>query len=520
MRAQAGSSPAAMRHAYFAPRSLGLLAGAVALTVGLAVVTVQRPGLGVLLMVMLVVFTALFLAWRRLARISVADVIAAGLISLPLLALLGPSFALPFAPQLFAYRIVLVLVAFLALTYLIVRPASLAFAASDAALPLALWFAWLCVGLLWAPEKLVAFNYVAIVATMVPLVIAAAAAGSTSPRLVAFGWTMVLAYVVIVGFTILEARFGVRLPTSRLLDANGSQAYAVTSVFHNQNDLATYIALCWPFMLCAFVFTRRPLYLLLSALCIALGAAAFVRTGSRSSLVAIALSTLAAPLLFSHLSARFSPRAVKVVGALIVLALAVGAGYLLFNNSDNDMLRQFRLESLLAQTQAGTGSGAIRTSLTERALELAGRTFLLGVGPGQAEVLIASGVRGLGISNLHNWWFETYVNGGLVGFGLHLVFFVGLFLALWQTARRHADPLVRYLAGGTALALLGFIVGALGPSSSVSFAPMWIMYGLGLAVISRARLSAVRETGQGPSPEAADGPASEPGHLPTKPGRS
>jgi hypothetical protein len=61
---------------------------------------------------------------------------------------------------------------------------------------------------------------------------------------------------------------------------------------------------------------------------------------------------------------------------------------------------------------------------------------------------------------------------------------------LWPIALRDPDPFVRYLASGTVLALLGFTVGALGPSSSLSFAPMWILYGLGLAVISRARLAA------------------------------
>ena len=65
---------------------------------------------------------------------------------------------------------------------------------------------------------------------------------------------------------------------------------------------------------------------------------------------------------------------------------------------------------------------------------------------------------------------------------------------MWPIARHHPDGFLRYLASGTVLALLGFTVGAVGPSSSVSFAPMWILYGLGLAIVSRARLAAA-ETG-------------------------
>ncbi len=301
---------------------------------------------------------------------------------------------------------------------------------------------------------------------------------------------MIAGYAFVVGFTILEARLGIRLPTSRLLTTVTSQTYAVTSVFHNQNDLATYIVICWPFMLCAFFFTRRFKWLLLTLLFIAMGGAAFVRTGSRSSLVAAGISSLAAVALFWHLGPRLSSRTGKAVMGLVIVCLCVSAGWLLFNNSSNDMLRQFRLESLLSQAQANKGSGAIRSSLTDRGLQIAGSTLLVGAGPGQAEGIIGSGTDALGITNLHNWWLETYADGGLVGFTLHLVFFLLLAIALWPVARHDPDPLTRYLASGTWLALLGFTIGAVGPSSSVSFAPMWILYGLALAIVSRSRLAA------------------------------
>ncbi len=69
--------------------------------------------------------------------------------------------------------------------------------------------------------------------------------------------------------------------------------------------------------------------------------------------------------------------------------------------------------------------GPIRSSLTERGLQIAGGTLLVGAGPGQAEGIVGSGI------NAHrhqqtctNWWLETYADGGLVGFALHLVFFL------------------------------------------------------------------------------------------------
>ena len=160
-------------------------------------------------------------------------------------------------PQAFLFRIVLAVVIYAGACYLLVRRDPMPFAAKDLALPAVLWFAWLLLGLVWAPDKLAALNYIAIVVTMAAVFLATAAAGGTRRRLIWFGYTMILGYAFVVGFTILEARLGIRLPTSRLLTAVTSQTYAVTSVFHNQNDLATYIVLCWPFMLCAFFFTQE-----------------------------------------------------------------------------------------------------------------------------------------------------------------------------------------------------------------------------------------------------------------------
>ena len=263
-------------------------------------------------------------------------------------------------------------------------------------------------------------------------------------------------------------------------------------------------------MLCAFFFTRRLRWLALTLLFMAMGAAAFVRTGSRSSLVAAGISSLAAIVLFWHLGPRLSSRTGKIVMGLVIVVLVVVAGWLLFNNSSNDMLRQFRLEALLSQAESNKGSGAIRSSLTARGLQIAGDTWLLGAGPGQAEGIIGSGTNALGISNLHNWWLETYADGGLVGFALHFVFFLLLVVALWPIARHDPDPLTRYLACGTWLALLGWTIGCVGPSSSVSFAPMWILYGLGLAVVSRARLAArARAKGAGEAAGGAAAPAAE-----------
>jgi hypothetical protein len=486
-------------------RDGALLAGAALLTVLCVRGLQERPlETGAFLIVALGA-AALWLVAPRLRMQRAQEVFTGLVLLLPFTALLGPSFAPPTLPQAFAFRVVLVLTGSALLAWLLLRPRREAthFGGWDLVLPLAIWYGWLSIALLWAPDKAEGMRYMLVLATMLAVVAAAAAVGTGGRRrIVAFGATMALAYGLIAAVSVLESTLGYRLPTSRLLTATTSQTYAVTSVFHNQNDLATYLAICWPFLLCAFFFTRRLGPLALCGAFLLFGASAFVRTGSRSSLLAVGIESLLALILLVVAGRRLTTRTGKVLGVAVAALLLVAAGYLLFNDSSNPMLRQFRLEALIGNVSANRGSGQIRTSLTERGLTIAGATYLLGAGPGQAEVLIGSGTDAAGIANLHNWWLETYADGGVVGAGAQLFFYGTLLVLLWPILRRDPDPLLRYLATSCFLALAGFVIGALGPSSSLSFVPMWILYGLSVAVVVLARR---RLGSQGPPPVRADG---------------
>jgi hypothetical protein len=70
------------------------------------------------------------------------------------------------------------------------------------------------------------------------------------------------------------------------------------------------------------------------------------------------------------------------------------------------------------------------------------------------------------------------------------------------------DPFLAIIAAGTGLSLVGFIVGSLGPSTVVGFAPLWILFGLVFAVARRAHergLSPDREPVMSPDREGGLG---------------
>jgi O-antigen ligase len=92
-----------------------------------------------------------------------------------------------------------------------------------------------------------------------------------------------------------------------------------------------------------------------------------------------------------------------------------------------------------------------------------------------------------GVANLHNWWLEVLVDGGIVALVLYLLFYLTLFRRQLRVARAHRDPLVRYMGLAGSLSLLGWVIGSIGPSTAIHFAPMWIMFGLGMGTLVLAR---------------------------------
>ena len=50
-----------------------------------------------------------------------------------------------------------------------------------------------------------------------------------------------------------------------------------------------------------------------------------------------------------------------------------------------------------------------------------------------------------------------------------------------------SQPLIRYCAAASWLALLGFAVGSFGPSTMINFLPLGLLYGVGIAVLIREK---------------------------------
>ncbi len=459
------------------PRSAAALLVAGTVIVGTLAALAPKLGLGLVLLAALVVGIGR-LPLPRLGRLAV--MVAA------VTAILGPNLALPQAPQAFAFRIVIVLLAAGLAMYVLVdgqlavpngmvRPAGLLVA-------LTIW-AFASIG--WAENLTGALRWTLFLAMMGALAIAIPLA--CRRREVAIRLMVVLAVTFAVSTltAVAQLKFGVTLSTTTQLSSGDSEF--ASSLFGNQNNFATYLTLTLPFFLCLPVVFREVRLVVLGIVGAVVTLGALMFTGSRSNLIAavLVIGGLGAwSLMARRAGGRKVAIAIALLAVLLVIPSVVGRGVLPIPQT---AIEKFDLRVLLRQQQQQSGSGAVRTAVLQEGVGLVRDTLGLGVGAGNAETRLQSLDTFTGVANLHNWWMEVLVDLGVPGLALFIGFYLTLLRGQFRAARRAADPFVRWLGLACGLALVGFIAGSLGPSSVIHFAPMWITFGLGMLTMALHR---------------------------------
>jgi len=420
-------------------------------------------------------------ARARLARLPVRWLLAAGLILLPCLAVLGPALALPPLRPLFGFRVVLAAVGLGGLLWLIAVRRRWRLEGATYVVLFAAWVCWLLITLAWAPDPGAGPHYLLLLIGLGAVAAATASAGLSERRLrwLLLGLAAVYGLSLLVGLA--ETRLHVHLPTaSHVYSGKATPA----AFFYNTNDFATYLALCWPFVLLLPSYRRRGGTLALVALALLATAGVLLYTGARVSVLAIALETVIVAVVIALRAGRWGRIAVAVLAVVALLGMG-----LLLAGVGGRFGAAFSVSKLAGQVHSGSGSGAVRSELQTAGLRAASTRWFLGVGPGNAESVVARQNPGFTVLNLHNWWLEVFVDGGLPALLIFLTLYLTLLAAMVRVARHTGDRLLRYLGLATAVALAGFSVAIIGPSTAVQFPPMAILFGLAVAVILRARRS-------------------------------
>lgn len=436
------------------------------------------------------------LAVLALAAVLVRDVpvprLAVPLVLLTAVAaVLGPNLAAPAAPEVFGFRVLIVLVGLGLLGYLLLEgrlplPAGLPRPAALAGV-LLLWAA-LSIG--WSENVLAALRWTAFLAMMTALALGIAmlcrSRRGAVRVLVALGVTFVLACLV----AVVEVVAGVHLPTFRSNAGDGG-LFGAGSFFGNQNNFAIYLALTLPYLAVLPIVFRDARLRAIGAGGSAVALLFLLTTGSKSGLLSAAL-ILVGLLVLVGADRRSRGRlasagAMAALAVLVVVPALAGYGPIAL---DERIVTKLDFGILASQVEYGTGSGGVRSSLLSEGLALVDETYGRGVGAGNAETRVQSLAQFPGVANLHNWWLEVLVNLGVVGFAVYLAFYLTLLRRNVRTARRTTDGLVRYMSLASALALVALVTGSLGPSTAIHFTPMWIAFGLAMGALVLARREA------------------------------
>lgn len=458
-------------------RAVGLTLAA-AIAAGALAVFAPIPGL-----VLVVVLIAAIL----MGRTTLPELGRVGAGVAMVTAIIGPNLAVPGAQEAFAFRFVAAFIVLGILAWLLMgRGLPVPDGLGLPAALMAGWIGWAIISTTWATASTDAVRWTVFLTMMAGLMLSIPVVAGTRTRLAwvlgALGGTFVVA--VLIG--IAEILTGIRLPTSALAERVG--AFAATSFFGNQNNFATYLALALPYLVVLPIVARDVRLRLFGIAGAVVAITLILFAGSKANLIAVGiiLVGLMVVLASNRASRKGLLAALAVVGVAVALIIPslFGAGIVPL---PQQAVAKLDFGTLQAQVDAGSGSGAVRSTLLSTGLDLAAQTHGVGVGAGNAEVVVRSRNGYEGVANMHNWSLEVLVDTGLVGLALYITLYAWMLIGNLRAARGAVDPWLRYMGLAGTLALLGFLTGSLGPSTAIHFAPMWITFGLCITTIVLAR---------------------------------
>lgn len=448
-----------------------------------------------LLLILLVAVAAIGarLARHSLPTVSFREMMRWGFLIMLPAATIGSAAAWPTFRTLSVFRFLYLSLAVSAATWAVVkRRFSLQVEVGASLTFLGFWLVWAFASLTWAVDKPASIRYLIFLVMMVSLTVGTLLAVNRLRTLRILLLALLFTFLIAISIGLIETVTGFRLPTSGLLGRVERTQWASTSFFHNQNDFATYIALWLPFALASAFFTRRLWVVAAGAACTLASIVCLLYTGSRTNLIGLILAVLSLLLVITLRKAT----CIRCLTGALGLAILVGAVLATYFGIRGSLpvlplpqigVEHWRFSPLATEIATGTGSGATRVKLVANGLKVLANSSLLGVGPGNAEHYLQQIPGTESVPNLHNWWMEVLVNGGIFVFAGYLFFYASLLYHLFRVAVKAKSRILAYAGTCLFAALAGYTFGALAPSSAVHFTPMWIHFGLGLSVINLYR---------------------------------
>ncbi|MBS7530680.1 O-antigen ligase family protein [Hazenella sp. IB182353] len=365
------------------------------------------------------------------------------------------------------------------------------------------WFVYSLISLTWVADMKMGIRYTVFLGMMLPLALSFPYFIKTEKVY----WRMLKilfgVFAVIATFPLFESITYIHLPSSRYYGYIDNPT--ITSVFNNQNDLATAMTILIPYLITAlYMLNIKVKHKVMIYSVLVLSLFTLFATASRSNtsfVLPLILLTLIASVPFTVNRRKITLKHVGISIVLTGLAIVLVSGISMVALSEKardainvklgstgDFLDDVKNAATNQDENYENKSGesaAERTELIFSGLEFLQKSHYMGVGAGNTEAWM--GTKDFETVNIHNWWMEVLVNYGVFVFVLYMALYLWMLWRLWKIASHKNSHVVsqslRYGAVATLISLIGFFIGGMAPSTAIHYTPMWCIYGIGLAVI-------------------------------------
>lgn len=351
---------------------------------------------------------------------------------------------------------------------------------------LILWLIYSFISTLWAADRIEALRNSIFLFTGVSIVFLIVYYFLDVNHLKLLYWVWVLIFMALIPVGVWEVTTGNHLSISgRYLDDLLTTKFAPTSVFHNQNDYGTHIALTLPLVLVWIRYYPKFYSRALGMLVFFTGLLLLILTYSRACYIAVIVG-----LAFWFIFLIDWKGKVKTFFITLSIFLLI---FLIFSSQTMDILQKIesRLASLSITGFQETGSSlAVRLNLLRNALYFTIKSAGFGVGAGNVEYYMANYkiYPVFGVTNVHNWWVEILSNYGLFIFVGYSILYLSIILNLWRVYKKLSDRVERMLCEGLLVGWVSFFIASGASSSIIAFEPQWIFMGLTVAFLNYCRI--------------------------------
>ena len=262
---------------------------------------------------------------------------------------------------------------------------------------------------------------------------------------------------------------------------------APTGFHGNPNSLAVVMVTILPF----FLFDKRLSVKLLGLFSILV---VVVCSGSRGAFIAL----LFGMMVYFFVKNKFIFIVISLFLFLSFNALLMNIEYL--KGSQNKRIADMAYSgdvflSFFMDSDDSGGSISVRQQLISNGIKALKQTYGLGVGGGGSQAVQErlGGVNGR-VTSMHNFWIEILVDAGVLFFLFFVMWYLLVLLELYYIYKKSNNHFYRYHSGALLVSFATFSVACVSASSTIYFLPMWLMFGLAIALISLNKTNTLEMT--------------------------